>query len=52
MPNNNTSTKVELVEWLTSLVYPYNTPRFKGRPRNWGYGSGTPYVVPGFTHDI
>ena len=52
MPNNNTSTKVELVEWLTSLVYPFNTPRFKGRPRNWGYGSGTPYVVPFFTNDI
>ena len=39
MPNNNESTKVELLEWLTSLVYPYNTPRFKGRPRNWGSSS-------------
>jgi hypothetical protein len=39
MPNNNESTKVELLEWLTSLVYPYNTPRFKGRPRNWAPSS-------------
>ena len=39
MPNNNASTKVELLEWLTSLVYPYNTPRFKGRPSNWAPSS-------------
>ena len=39
MPNNNASTKIELLEWLTSLVYPYNTPRFKGRPRNWAPSS-------------
>ena len=47
MPNNNASTKVELLEWLTSLVYPYNTPRFKGRPRNWApssFGATLPEV--------
>ena len=39
MPNKNESTKVELIEWITSLVYPYNAPMFTGRPRNWGSSS-------------
>ncbi len=46
MPNKNESTKVELIEWITSLVYPYNAPIFSGRPRNWGEGSGSPYPPP------
>ena len=52
MPNKNESTKVELIEWITSLVYPYNVPIFSGRPRNWASPPSSPYVIPGFTHDI
>ena len=49
MPNKNESTKVELIEWITSLVYPYNAPIFSGRPRNWASPPSSPYVIPGFT---
>ena len=46
MPNNNQSTKVELIEWFTSLVYPYNAPSFGGRPTTWGTSPSSPYVLP------
>jgi len=49
MPNKNESTKVELIEWITSIVYPYNAPIFSGRPRNWASPPSSPYVIPGFT---
>tara|TARA_R110000851_G_scaffold216223_1_gene369138 strand:- start:387 stop:2708 length:2322 start_codon:yes stop_codon:yes gene_type:complete len=44
MPTKNESTKVELVEWLTSLAYPYNSPRFTGRPRNWASPPSSPFL--------
>jgi len=44
MPNKNESTKVELIEWLATRTYPFNVPIFRGRPRNWGVGSGTPFA--------
>ena len=46
MPNKNESTKVELIEWITSLVYPYNAPIFSGRPRNWASPPSSPYPPP------
>tara|TARA_R110000851_G_scaffold89168_2_gene194487 strand:- start:193 stop:3177 length:2985 start_codon:yes stop_codon:yes gene_type:complete len=46
MPNKNESTKVELIEWITSLVYPYNAPIFSGRPRNWARPPSSPNPPP------
>jgi len=44
MPNKNDSTKVELIEFITSLVYPFNAPVFRGRPRNWASPPSSPFL--------